>query len=316
MSTVPSSRWKTSIWVTSTASTNSPSIAQFICLLSKVSTVRTLSVWLRHSTAATIRHSANEVKAIELPMCSLPKWEVPYWMSESRPMVMASPTSPTVTTTGLVSTDSPRGRGLRPMSPGVSRSKPSRQDEDNQQDKYKTDVLGEVVIDLAALLHREDDRGEVVVGQDHPAGVLGHLGAGAHGDPDVGRLDGGRVVDAVAGHGHHMALFLERVGEEHLVLGGDPAEHPDVVDAGQPLGLGQVGEVRAQDGLARDPDLLGDGRAGDDIVPGHHADDDVGRLGAGDRVLGLVPRRVDHPDQAGQLQFRDVAEQVAGRVEY
>src|SRR4029077_8690055 len=54
-----------------------------------------------------------------------------------------------------------------------------RQDEDNQQDKYETDVLGEVVVDLAALLHREDDRGEVVVGQDHPAGVLGYLGAGA-----------------------------------------------------------------------------------------------------------------------------------------
>ena len=38
---------------------------------------------------------------------------------------MASPASPTVTITGLVSTDSPRGRGLRAMSPGLSRSKPS-----------------------------------------------------------------------------------------------------------------------------------------------------------------------------------------------
>jgi len=44
------------------------------------------------------------------------------------------------------------------------------------------------------------------------------------------------------------------------VLGGDPADDPDVVDAGQSLILGQGCEVGAQDGLAADADLLGDGR--------------------------------------------------------
>jgi hypothetical protein len=68
------------------------------------------------------------------------------------------------------------------------------------------------------------------------------------------------------------------------VLGGDPAHHPDAVDAGQPLGLGQGGEVGAEDGLAADANLLGDGRAGGDVVAGHHADPDMRRLGAGHRV--------------------------------
>ena len=36
-------------------------------------------------------------------------------------------------------------------------------------------------------------------------GALGDLGpADAHGDADVGVLERGRVVDAVARHGHHL----------------------------------------------------------------------------------------------------------------
>src|SRR6516162_3707332 len=125
MSTVPSSRWKTSIWVTSTARMNSPIIAQFICLLSKVAVVSAVSVSLRHSTAATIRHSANAVNAIELPMAALWKWDLPSSSIVSRPMVMASPARETVVITPVLSTDAPRGRGRSPIRPGVSRSKPS-----------------------------------------------------------------------------------------------------------------------------------------------------------------------------------------------
>src|SRR5207245_7155491 len=49
---VSSSRLNTSIWVTSTASTNSPKIARFITLLSNVAVVNTVPVSLRHSRAA------------------------------------------------------------------------------------------------------------------------------------------------------------------------------------------------------------------------------------------------------------------------
>ena len=201
-------------------------------------------------------------------------------------MVMASPASPTVTITWRGQHRLARaGAACSDMSPGLSLSKPSAkpngalttkwihstwagvngspaamlnkrraeegQHEDDQQHQDEADVLGQVVVDLAALLDGEHDGGEVVVGQDHPAGVLGHLGAGAHGDADVGRLDGRGVVDAVAGHGDDLALLLQRVGQQHLVLGGDPAHHADAVDAGQPLGLRQGGEVGAQDRLAR-----------------------------------------------------------------
>src|SRR5918993_1245938 len=119
-----SRRWKMSIWVTSTASTNSARSARFICLLSNVAVVRTVPVSLRHSRAATMRQSAKEVNATERATSRPPNWDVPHPSSARRPTVIASPASPTVTTSRLVSTDSPRGRGCSDISPGLSRSKP------------------------------------------------------------------------------------------------------------------------------------------------------------------------------------------------
>ena len=56
------------------------------------------------------------------------------------------------------------------------------------------------------------------------------------------------------------------------MLRGDPPHNPDVVYAGQPLGLGECCEVGAENRLAGDAQLLGDRGAGRDIVPGDHAD--------------------------------------------
>src|SRR6516164_7296370 len=56
--------------------------------------------------------------------------------------------------------------------------------------QQKEHGLFDVVVDCAPLLHRCRDRGEVVVGQYHSRGFLGHLGAlDAHGDADVGLLE-------------------------------------------------------------------------------------------------------------------------------
>jgi hypothetical protein len=48
--------------------------------------------------------------------------------------------------------------------------------------------------------------------------------ADAHGDADVGGLQRRRVVHAVAGDGDDLALLLQRLDDQHLLLGGDAGE--------------------------------------------------------------------------------------------
>ena len=51
-----------------------------------------------------------------------------------------------------------------------------------------------------------DHRREVVLGEHERGGLASDVGAAlAHGDADVGGLERGRVVDAVAGHGDDLA---------------------------------------------------------------------------------------------------------------
>ena len=89
-------------------------------------------------------------------------------------------------------------------------------------------VLQQVVVEGAAVGDGTDDRGEVVVGEDHHRGLLGDLGAGdAHRHADVGGLQRRRVVHAVAGHRDHVALLLEQPDEANLVLGRHPGNDAD-----------------------------------------------------------------------------------------
>jgi hypothetical protein len=73
--------------------------------------------------------------------------------------------------------------------------------------------LADVVVNAAAFLDGGDDGGEVVIGDDHVRGLLGDFRARfSHGDADVGALDGGRVVDAIAGHRDHGVVRLSTRG--------------------------------------------------------------------------------------------------------
>jgi hypothetical protein len=88
------------------------------------------------------------------------------------------------------------------------------------------DELREVVEDAAALFHGGFDRGEVVVGEDHVGGLLGHLGsAPPHRDANVGLPQGWGVVDPVSGHRDYMPTALQRLDHAMFLLRGDPGEH-------------------------------------------------------------------------------------------
>jgi hypothetical protein len=115
----------------------------------------------------------------------------------------------------------------------------------------------------APILHSPDDRGEVIVGEDHHGGLFGHVGPGdAHRHADVGRLQGRCIVHAIAGHCHDMALILQDLDESHLVLRRDTSDDADLVDLSHRFLVAQGGKVRAGHRPTWNPELLGDGGSG------------------------------------------------------
>ena len=95
----------------------------------------------------------------------------------------------------------------------------------------KTDKLDDVVVNRAALFHGTDDAGEIIVGQHQRRRLLAHLGTGdAHGNADVGSLEGRRVIDAVTRHRHHMTACLQGFHDTHFVFGGNAGENGGALD--------------------------------------------------------------------------------------
>ena len=89
----------------------------------------------------------------------------------------------------------------------------------------------QVVVDRAAFFDRVRDGREIVIREHHVRGLLGDLGALlAHGDADIGALQRGRIVDAVPGHGHDMAVGLNAADQAQLMLGVHASEHVRVRD--------------------------------------------------------------------------------------
>ena len=63
---------------------------------------------------------------------------------------------------------------------------------------------------------------EVAAHEGEVAGLDGDVGAGAHGDAEVGLGEGGGVVDAVADHGDDLAFGLEAPDDVDLVRRAGP----------------------------------------------------------------------------------------------
>ena len=101
----------------------------------------------------------------------------------------------------------------------------------------------DVGVDAATLLDGRDDGRQVVVGEHEVGGLPGDLGAAvAHGDADVGSVQGRPVVHPVAGHGDDRAPVLPGLDDVQLLLGAGPGEDP---------GDGQVGDRPRRRSAAR-----------------------------------------------------------------
>ena len=183
--------------------------------------------------------------------------------------------------------------------------------------QHEEDGLLDVVVDGAPFLHRRRDRGEVVVGQNHAGRFLGDLGAlDPHGDADVGLLQSGSIVYAVARHRHDLLVGLDCLHQAELVLGARAREHVDIAYLLLQRRLVHVLDLGAGDRRlsVADAEHLGDRRGGDPVIAGDHGHADTAAMTFLHRLDRLLARRVEQTDQAEQDEvFRQVSRSEAAR---
>ena len=173
--------------------------------------------------------------------------------------------------------------------------------------QQELDGLADVIVDAAAFLHCAHDGGKVVVRQHHVRHVLGNVGAGdAHAHADICALDGGCVVDAVAGHSGNGAVGLPRIDDAHLMLRLHTGVDPVAAHCLLHLLIGDGVQFCAGNGLGGvldDAQFPGNGHSGILVVTGDHHRTDAGGTALGDRRLDLRTHRVDHTHQAHKAQL-------------
>ncbi len=167
--------------------------------------------------------------------------------------------------------------------------------------EQEEDRVFDVAVDVSAVGDRLDDRGKVVVLQDHARRVLGDLGAGdAHCHADVGFFERRRVIYAVAGHGHDIALALPSLHDADLVLRRNARIDGDLFEHLVQLVVAHSVQLHARDGdvaVAHDADLTRDSRGGHLVVARDHDRLDAGADSVRHCLTALLTRRVDHRHQ-------------------
>ncbi len=93
------------------------------------------------------------------------------------------------------------------------------------------------------------DGREILVGQDHVGALTGHVHGVARADADIGRVECGQVVDAVAQEPGGVSVGAQRGDDPGLVLGGAACE-----DGGAAGGHGELAVRQAVDGVGGEDD--------------------------------------------------------------
>ena len=125
----------------------------------------------------------------------------------------------------------------------------------------------------------------------------------SHGDADVGRLQRGSIVDAVAGHGHDLARGAQRLHDAQLLFGHDARKDACAPDPRAHGFVAELHELRTADHFAVvEPGCAGDGARGPHVVARDHHDADTGGAALLDGRAHLRPQRVGQAEQAHELE--------------
>ena len=138
---------------------------------------------------------------------------------------------------------------------------------------------------------------EIVVGQHHVGGLLGHLGALIPIATPTSALEGGRVVDAVAGHGYDLPLACSALTSRSLCSGLVRAKVSDdstIFCSSVLVARSSSGPLTAAGPPSPTMPISPRDRSRcTRMITGDHLHDDARLLAGGDRLDGIGTRRVD-----------------------
>jgi hypothetical protein len=127
--------------------------------------------------------------------------------------------------------------------------------------------------------------------------LAGYFGAApAHGDADVGGVQGGAVVDAVAGHRDDLPAGAQRVDDGDLLLRGGAGEDPGAAFGVRAAVVGAA----VEDGFPGrdDAEVGGDRGGGGGVVAGDQDRGDAGLPAGRDGGRGGGPGWVEDRNEA------------------
>ena len=161
-------------------------------------------------------------------------------------------------------------------------------------DKSEEQILPDVPHRRAAKTNRLGDPAKIAFDQRDARALHGHVGAGAHRNPDFGFAQGGRIVDAVAGHRDVLALAPQLLDMGHFSGGfnfrfnGVDAERFRDRGGGAAVVAGQHHDAQTE--CVKLADGLGGGG--------------LDRIGDGDDARRLAVNRDEHRRLTFFLKFR------------
>ena len=135
--------------------------------------------------------------------------------------------------------------------------------------------------------------------QDDVGGVSRDVDRAGDGDPDVGRVERGRIVDAVAEEPDDVAPALEREQDAVLLGGRDAREQGRALGHVLERGVGhRLDRVAEHDVAEVEPDLGADVASDALVVAGHDLDRDAVARERGERLRRVGQDRIGERQKA------------------
>merc|ERR1719305_1698285 len=167
-----------------------------------------------------------------------------------------------------------------------------------------------------------DNGGEVVVSEDHLRGGLGNSSAAAHGNTNLGLLQGGSVVDTITGHGSDLVHALQVLDNLGFVEGFHSGEHARILASHLLLRRREVIELSTREGITLGPLLLSEdsnapanGSGGILVVSSDHDDTDASLLAELDGGSDLHPWGVKHADDSNEGEVHFILSELGSVVQ-